>query len=164
MKHRTWLPTGFSASLTGGGVAGTWIESDAHICQKLVAHIEDKRFMFEDPYREQFEHVFLSVQDVRKYAVAARFEPQSKSAQEAIKDIATACREYVAATGGTPDRMLIQELFDLQARIGASLFALVEKYDLECDLDLSKYRADGVEILEAWMRDDPYELASDFHD
>ncbi|MCU1578880.1 MAG: hypothetical protein JWP19_1084 [Rhodoglobus sp.] len=159
MHQRTWLPTGFSASLTGGGIAGTWIESDAQICQKLAGYVEDKRFMFDAVRSEYGDHVFLSVQNVREYAVQAQYLPRSRTSQAAIKEIRRACRAYVSSVGRDPDAETLDvALLAIRRRIGSSLLALVEKYDLECDLDLSDYREDGIEILNGWMRKEPYDL------
>ncbi|WP_395817855.1 hypothetical protein [Curtobacterium flaccumfaciens] len=116
--------------------------------------------MSEHPRDEISTHVLESVQEVRAYAVQAQYLPASKMAQGAIKEIARACRDYVtAAKPGADQQILEVALLALRKRIGVQLLALVEKYDLECDLDLAEYLADGIGILESWMSKEPYELA-----
>lgn len=160
VKRHKWVPTGFSASTTGGGVSGALIISDAQHCQNVVAFVDDRRFMSAGPRDEISSHVLESVQAVRAYAVNAQFLPGSKMAQASIKEIARACRDYVSsAKPGTDQQILEVALLALRKRIGVQLLALVEKYDLDCDLDLTEFRADGVEILEGWMRQEPYEVA-----
>ncbi len=158
-KHYTWMPSGFSASATGGGVSGTWIKSDTSICQGFVDYVADKRFVTDDIRSEVSDHVLQSVQKVREYSVQSMHLPRSKTARQSMKKVADACRDYVrSATPSADQEILDVALRALRKRIGAELVALVTKYSLDCDLDLALYAEDGVEVLERWMRDEPYEV------
>lgn len=159
VSQYTWMPSGFSASLTGGGVSGTWIKSDASICQGFVDYVADKRFVIDDIRNEVSDHVLASVQKVREYSVHSMHLPRSKTARQSMKKIADACRDYVrGATASADHETLDVALLALRKRIGSELVALVTKYSLDCDLDLTPYTEDGVEVLERWMREEPYEV------
>jgi hypothetical protein len=54
------------------------VASDADICQHLVGYVADKRFMTAETRDEIGDHVLTSVQNVRKYAVNARYLPANK--------------------------------------------------------------------------------------
>jgi hypothetical protein len=137
------------------------VQSDGHICQQLVDYIDDKRFMFAGPREEISDHVRQSVDNVRKYAVNAQRLPSSRTSQAAIKEIARACRDYVSTTRDDPDQHLLEvALAALRKRIGTEIVALAEKYNLDCDLDLSAYRDDAVRVLERWFEVEPYPLAA----
>ncbi|WP_336633323.1 MULTISPECIES: hypothetical protein [unclassified Microbacterium] len=143
----TWMPSGFSASLTGGGVSGTWIKSDASICQGFVDYVADKRFVIDDIRNEVSDHVLASVRKVREYSVQSMHLLRSETARQSMKRIADACRDYVR--GATPiadHETLGVALLALRKRIGSELVALVTKYSLDCDLDLTPYTEDGVEV------------------
>lgn len=159
VSQYTWMPSGFSASLTGGGISGTWIKSDASICQGFVDYVADKRFVIDDVRDEISDHVLASVQKVREYSVQSMHLPRSKTARQSMKKVADACRDYVrGATPNADQETLDVALQALRKRIGSELVALVTKYSLDCDLDLSPYTEDGVEVLERWMREEPYEV------
>lgn len=158
-KQYTWLPTGFSASLTGGGVSGTLVKSDQSICQAFVDYVADKRFVTDDIRTEVGDHVFQSVQNVRNYAVQAMHLPRSRTARQSMKNVANACRDYVRGVSGDVDQPTLEvALLALRKRIGVELVALVTKYSLDCDVDLTEFRDDGIEVLERWMREEPYEV------
>jgi hypothetical protein len=157
--HYSWVPSGFSASVAGGGISGTWIQSDTSICQGFVDYVSDKRFVTDDIRSEISDHVLASVQKVREYSVQAMHLPRSKTARQSMKRVAEACRDYVrAATPGSDQEILDVALRALRKRVGAELVALVTKYSLDCDLDLALFREDGIEVLERWMREEPYEV------
>jgi predicted transposase YbfD/YdcC len=160
VRQHSWRPTGFTLSATGVGVSGALITSDAMHCQKVVAFIDDKRFMTGRLADEISDHVRQSVQEVRAYCVNAQYLPTDPIARSAIKEIARATRQYIqTATPGAHPQILEAGLLALRKRIGVQLLALVEKYNLECDIDLAEFREDGVALLEKWFRADPYPLA-----
>jgi len=158
-RHYTWMPSGFSASATGAGVSGTWVKSDGAICQAFVDYVADKRFVTDDARREVSDHVRQSVQRVREYSVQSMHLPRSKTARQSMKKVADACRDYVRGATSTADQETLDiALQALRKRIGAEFVALVTKYSLDCDLNLARYKEDGVEVLERWMREEPYEI------
>lgn len=116
--------------------------------------------MVDDIRVEVSAHVLESVQKVREYSVQSMHLPRSKTARQAMKKVADACRDYVRGATPTADQPTLNvALLALRKRIGVELVALVTKYSLDCDLDLAPYTDDGIEVLESWMREEPYELA-----
>lgn len=159
VNQYTWMPSGFSASFTGVGLSGTWVKSDASICQGFVDYVVDKRFVIDDARDEISDHVLISVQKVRDYSVHSMHLPRSKTARQSMKRVADACRDYArGATSSADQATLDVALLALRKRIGTELVALVTKYSLDCDIDLSPYVEDGVDVLERWMRDEPYSV------
>lgn len=157
MNQYTWMPSGFSASLAGAGISGTWIKSDASICQGFVDYVVDKRFVADDVRHEISDHVLISVQRVREYSVQSMHLPRSATARQAMKKVADACRDYARGASPSADQATLDvALLALRKRIGTELVALVTKYSLDCDLDLAPYVEDGVDVLERWMREEPY--------
>lgn len=137
---------------SGGSVAGTWVESDALICQKLISLIEDKRFMFEAMANEVPDHVRDSVQQLRVAAVAAQDAPDSATSRKLIKEIGAACRGYITAVDASTDHGIMEiALLSLRKQIGRNCIALVERYSLVCGLDLSDYRESGIIVLQQWL-------------
>lgn len=164
VRRYTWLPTGFSASFTGGGVSGTLITSDAQKCQELVGFIQDKRVMWAPFVDEYGPHALKSVEDIRHYAMSARYLVGSRTTQVAIGEIQAAARDFMSTytytekNPGRDDELLAIALEAFRLRIGSRVLALVEKYQLHTDLDLRDYRDNGVLLLQSWFKDEQWSL------
>ncbi|AII05163.1 hypothetical protein [Rhodococcus opacus] len=166
-KQWTWKATGASASLTGGGVSGTFVKSDAQQCQELVGVIQDRRAMYQPVDEEQWDFVRSSVDAIRTYSRNAQYLPSSDEARKAIGRIRRACSDFANDFDryGHDEKIMKVSLLALRKRIGVELLALVEKYDLDTDLDLAEYRESGLKTLLGWFKREPWQLAdpnSDF--
>ncbi|NMM88945.1 hypothetical protein B2J88_32135 [Rhodococcus sp. SRB_17] len=160
-KQWTWKTTGASASLTGVGISGTLIKADAQHCQELVGHIQDRRAMYRLVDAEQWDHVRTSIDSIRVYAKNAQYLPDSAEARKSIDRIRRACVDFADAFDnyGYDEGVMKVSLLALRKRIGVEVLALVEKYNLDTELDLAEYRESGVRTLKSWFKREPWELS-----
>ncbi|MFC9832567.1 hypothetical protein ACFVKB_01880 [Rhodococcus sp. NPDC127530] len=160
-RQWTWKPTGASASATGGGISGTYVKSDAQYCQELVGVIQDRRAMYRPVDAEQWGLVRTSIDSIRVYAKNAQYLPGSDEARKSIGRIRRACVDFADDFDnyGHDEEIMKVSLLALRKRIGVEVLALVEKYNLDTDLDLAEYRESGLKTLLSWFKREPWELA-----
>jgi hypothetical protein len=118
----------------------------------FVSQVENKRFMWEDLVREDYSHVFASVQDLRSIAVVAQDGPGSAGARKRIKDIGQACRKFATAYGTLQGKSLELSFLTLREVIGRNTAALVGRYELDFDEDLAPFEENAIKIIEDWVQ------------
>lgn len=93
-KHRRVF-TGVSASLTGGGVSTSLVQTDGSYLRTLVSLIDNKAAFFDPVHLEAPGRLVDSVKEVRTLATATQSSVESKEAEELAFAIADACRVFM---------------------------------------------------------------------
>uniref|UniRef100_I2Q6G1 Uncharacterized protein n=1 Tax=Desulfovibrio sp. U5L TaxID=596152 RepID=I2Q6G1_9BACT len=131
--------TGISCPIFG--VSWTPPEDERHHIRQYLVFLEDRRVLFEDYCNEDQKHTELSIIDIRKETTNLIGKNLAKDAQDSLRAIRAACRDYLASSdssnhSGCHMASTWSRLGQLRSLVGVHIARLSIIYGIEVEQQL----------------------------